>query len=129
MNNDTVNTRTQVTYTTSNISADHNQYDNIPHDYQQPVPNTASNDNVAGHNQQQQYDTLNINQQSTSENILPSQFYSQHTNQNIPRHCVIFHNNSQQTVIFNNSTNNSILMQPHTCLNCSSINNSQTRSQ
>jgi hypothetical protein len=127
MNNDT---STQVTYTTSNISPDHNQYDNIPHhDYQQPMPNAASSDNVADHNHQQ-YNALNINQQSTSENILPSQFYPQHINQNIPRHCVIFHNNSQQTVVFNNSTNNSILMQPHTCSNCSSLtNDSQTRSQ
>jgi hypothetical protein len=120
--------RTQVTYTTSEISTD--QYENIPHyDYQQPtMSNAASSNDVTDHNHQQ-YDALNINQQSTFNNVLPPQFHPQHINQNTPQSCLIFHNNSQQTVIFNNSTNNSVLMQPHTCLNCSLINNSQTRSQ
>ncbi|CAB5390743.1 unnamed protein product [Rhizophagus irregularis] len=87
---------------------------------QPTMSNAASSNDVTDHNHQQD-DALNINQQSTSNNVLPPQFHPQHINQN-------FHNNSQQTVIFNNSTNDSVLMQPHTCLNCSSINNSQTRS-
>ncbi|CAB4391351.1 unnamed protein product [Rhizophagus irregularis] len=126
MNNDTHHS--QVTYTTSEISTDHNQYENIPqHDsYQQPgMPNAASSNN----DNHQQYDTLNINQQPTTDNILP-QCQPQHVNQNTPQSCLIFHNNSQKTVIFSNhSTNNSILLQPPACLNCSSINNSQTQSQ
>ncbi|PKB97728.1 hypothetical protein RhiirA5_404163 [Rhizophagus irregularis] len=68
MNNDTHHS--QVTYTTSEISTDNNQYENIPqHDsYQQPgMPNAASSNN----DNHQQYDTLNINQQPTTDNILP----------------------------------------------------------
>ncbi|GBB95516.1 hypothetical protein RclHR1_25500002 [Rhizophagus clarus] len=104
-------------------------YNNIPHnnDNNSYQPNVASNNGVNDHSQQYQ-DTLNINPQSTPDNILPQQIYPPQTNQNAPQQYNILHNNTQQTIIFNSySTNNSVLMQSCTCFKYSSLptNNSQ----
>ncbi|CAB4391352.1 unnamed protein product [Rhizophagus irregularis] len=77
-------TRTQVTYTTSEISTNQYEIFRVKCVMKQPTMSNAASSNdvshVTDHNHQQD-DALNINQQSTSNNVLPPQFHPQHINQ------------------------------------------------
>ncbi|CAB5210171.1 unnamed protein product [Rhizophagus irregularis] len=68
--------------TTSKISTDQYEIFRVKCVMKQPtMSNAASSNDVTDHNHQQD-DALNINQQSTSNNVLPPQFHPQHINQN-----------------------------------------------
>ncbi|CAB4391345.1 hypothetical protein RhiirA5_407015 [Rhizophagus irregularis] len=110
----------------------HLQYEALNNN-QQSTPN--NNNTIPPDNSQEQYDANNIphhsyRQSSTFENVSPPRCYSKTINQNNPRQCIIFQNDTihhQTNAFYDNATNNSVFMQ--FCFDSSLTSNPQPRSQ
>ncbi|CAG8697069.1 7700_t:CDS:2 [Rhizophagus irregularis] len=129
--NDTSNSNVNNSFTISHISDDLNLQQQQQY-YQQHISNISS---TIPPNYTKQYDANNIphhsyRQSSTFENVSPPRCYSKTINQNNPRQCIIFQNDTihhQTNAFYDNATNNSVFMQ--FCFDSSLTSNPQPRSQ